>query len=778
MSYADFINASEDTDGVRFSWNVLPTSRIEATRMVVPTSCLITPLKERPDLPPVCYDPVLCSKSSCQAVLNPFCNIDTASKFWVCCICGQRNQFPPHYKDISDQNLPAELIQSFSTIEYTLRRTATVPPVFLFVMDLCLDEEDLQALKESVVMSLSLLPPNALVGLITYGTTVQLHELGVEGICKSYVFRGTKELETKSLQTMLGIGPQGNRQQPQPGAAGQRPGVNVGANRFLQPVEKCDMSLTDIIEELQRDPWPIQPAMRPLRSTGPAISVALGLLEATYPSTGARIMVFAGGPPTHGPGIVTTNELKDTIRTHHDMDKETDSARFSKKAKKFYDKLADRASNNGHVVDLYSCHFDQTGLHEMCGLPNQTGGHIVMGDSFNTSLFKLTFQRVFSKDLREQYNMGFNGFFEIKACRELKVAGVIGPCISCNKPGPNVGETAIGVGGTQAWKLCHVDNQTTLAAYFEIANLPGQPIQQGSRAHIQFITHYQHSSGQMRVRVTTVARNWADPSINLPSIAAGFDQEAACVLMARYAVARAQTDEGPDVLRWVDRMLIRVCQKFGQYQKDNPQSFRLPANFELYPSFMFHLRRSQFLQVFNNSPDETAYYRHKLNREDCINALTMIQPTLTSYSFNGPPAPVLLDTSSIAVDSILLLDTFFHILIFHGETIAQWRKQKYHEQPGHENFRQLLQAPRDDAQEILQSRFPMPRYVDCDQGGSQARFLLAKVNPSLTHNNAGFTGQSYGQQQEQVNGGAPVLTDDVSLQVFMEHLKKLAVAPS
>lgn len=26
------------------------------------------------------------------------------------------------------------------------------------------------------------------------------------------------------------------------------------------------------------------------------------------------------------------------------------------------------------------------------------------------------------------------------------------------------------------------------------------------------------------------------------------------------------------------------------------------------------------------------------------------------------------------------------------------------------------------------------------------------------------------------DGGAPVLTDDVSLQVFMEHLKKLAVS--
>lgn len=51
------------------------------------------------------------------------------------------------------------------------------------------------------------------------------------------------------------------------------------------------------------------------------------------------------------------------------------------------------------------------------------------------------------------------------------------------------------------------------------------------------------------------------------------------------------------------------CQKFGDYQKDDPNSFRFSENFSLYPQFMFHLRRSQFLQVFNNSPDETSYYR-------------------------------------------------------------------------------------------------------------------------------------------------------------------------
>ena len=40
----------------------------------------------------------------------------------------------------------------------------------------------------------------------------------------------------------------------------------------------------------------------------------------------------------------------------------------------------------------------------------------------------------------------------------------------------------------------------------------------------------------------------------------------------------------------------------------------------------------------------------------------MIQPILYSYSFNGPPEPVLLDTSSLLPDRILLMDTFFHIV--------------------------------------------------------------------------------------------------------------------
>ena len=163
------------------------------------------------------------------------------------------------------------------------------------------------------------------------------------------------------------------------------------------------------------------------------------------------------------------------------------------------------------------------------------------------------------------------------------------------------------------------------------------------------------------------------------------------------------------------------CQKFGIYEKENPQTFVLAEHFSLYPQFMFHLRRSQFLQVFNNSPDETAYYRHYLMIEELTQSLIMIQPILYSYSFNGPPEPVLLDSSSIIDDRILLMDTFFHILIYKAKSIAEWFALGYQNSPEHENFRQLLQAPVSDAQEILQTRFPMPRYIDTEHEQSQVK---------------------------------------------------------
>jgi len=90
------------------------------------------------------------------------------------------------------------------------------------------------------------------------------------------------------------------------------------------------------------------------------------------------------------------------------------------------------------------------------------------------------------------------------------------------------------------------------------------------------------------------------------------------------------------------------------------------------------------MQFFNNSQDETAYFTMMLNRENVSNAVVMIQPSLISYSFQSGPEPVLLDVTAIAADRILLLDSYFTVVTFHGITIAQWPKAGYQYQEGHE----------------------------------------------------------------------------------------------
>lgn len=252
----------------------------------------------------------------------------------------------------------------------------------------------------------------------------------------------------------------------------------------------------------------------------------------------------------------------------------------------------------------------------------------------------------------------------------------------------------------------------------------------------------------------------------MKDVAQGFDQEAAAVLTARYAVFKCETQDPVEVMRWIDGMLIKLMTRFGEFRKGDAGSFRLPTEFSMFPQFMYHLRRSNFLQTFNASPDETAYHRTLINRESTMNALVMIQPFLLQYSFDeGSSQPVQLDSASMKPNVILLLDAFFHVVIWRGETIQAWYDAGYQDKEEYANFKALLQAPAEDAKQILNDRFPVPRFIQTNAGGSQARFLTSKVNPSITH---ASTASGMGSE----GGASVVLTDDVSLKVFMDHLIK------
>lgn len=726
--------------------------------MVVPLAAMYSPLKNL-NHPVVGYEPVVCRGNECRAVLNPFCSIDVRQKIWACPFCLTRNQFPAHYADISPTNLPAELIPNYTTIEYTLRRTASVAPIFVYVVDTCLDRDEMQALRGSLILSLSLLPPTALVGLITYGQNVHVHELGFTECSKAYVFSGKRDYNSEEVARVLGL--------VVPTTSAARASGTPGASRFLQPLSDVEFGLTTLFEELQRDAWPVAQGQRPLRAGGVALSVATSLLEVTYVNNAARVMAFVGGPPTIGPGMIVSENLTETIRAHFDLEK--NNAPWFGKAVKFYAELAKRLAQHGHVMDMFACSGNQTGVLEMVECVNRTGGLIVLADSFDTSMFKESFKRVFLRDANGDLLMGFNAVLEVQTSRELKVCGAIGAVSSVGKKSASVGETEIGLAGTCAWRMNAMTPQTTVALFFEVVNAGTTAMPPGQQGLVQLTTVYRHASGAFRLRVTTVARAWADPRTDSGLIAEGFDQDAATAVMARMASFKAEREGNFDIIRWIDRMLIRLCARFGTYTKDVPATFAVGPRFSMYPQFMFHLRRSQFLQVFNSSPDETAYYRHTLYREDVTNSLIMIQPSLLAYDFGTEPTPVLLDAQSILPNRILLLDSFFYVLIFHGETIAAWRKARYDENPEYASFKALLEKPREDALFILKDRWPVPRYIECEQFSSPARILEAKVNPSRTHTQGSAFGGGSGEP------GQVVLTDDVSLSVFLEHLAQLAV---
>ncbi|ODQ79030.1 hypothetical protein BABINDRAFT_162099 [Babjeviella inositovora NRRL Y-12698] len=749
----DFETA-EDTDGVRLTWNAIPQKQFDATRCVIPLASLYTPLKYREDLAIVQEEVLPCSQ--CKAIINPFCPYDPALATWSCAFCHARNRAPPHFQQT--QSIPSGT--AASTIEYVLpnrdTRRIKTPPIFVYVVDSVNDEENLAALRESLILSMNLLPLDALVGFISYGRNVSVYELGAPDAIRTFAFNGTKEYTAEQVTKTLGLLSADLRQQEQQYTAA----INA---RFFQPVAMAEYQLTTIMEELIGDAFPYNvKRQRPARCTGAALNVAQLLVANCAAKTGAHVMLFAGGPCTTGPGTIVSAELKEAMRSHHEIIAE--SPKYFAKARHFYDALAQRFADVGHAVDVFVGCYDQVGLYEMSSLPDKTGGVVILSDAFATAIFKQSLVRMFSKSEDGVLEFGLNASLEVKVSKELKLNGLIGHAESLKNKNASVSEMVVGTGGTAAWKLCNVAPQSTYGIYFEVNGNdtqlnPGQV----TNAFIQYIMHYENPVGENRLRVTTIARPIV-PATS-PALVSSFDQEAAAVLIARQAVSKLHKgQDAGDVIKWLDRILINMCSRFAEYSKNNVATFRLAANFSLFPQFMYHLRRSQFCQVFNNSPDETSFYRHVFLTEDTNNSLIMIQPTLTAYEVEwAEPQPVLLDSLSITANRILLLDTFFHVLIFHGESIAAWRKAGYQDMEDYAYFKDFLAIPKQEAADLLVERFPLPRFIDCDQGGSQARFLMSKLNPTTTYNDSA------------VAQGTVILTDDVSLQSFMDHVQKKAV---
>lgn len=279
--------------------------------------------------------------------------------------------------------MPAELFPQHTTMEYVLaRHQAPSPPTYLFIIDTCVAEDELNACKEAVLQSLQMIPERCNVGLITFGTHVHVHELGFSGCPKSYVLRGSKEYSAAQIKDQLGL----TLRVPKVGAQGPTSHLDpstAGLGKFVVPLGDCEFILTSILEDLQVDPYPSIPEQRTLRCTGAALNVAAALVSASVipGSCACRAILFVGGPVTNGPGRIVSPESAEPIRSHKDITK--GDAPHMKSAIKFYSQLSRELVAAGCAVDAFVCSLEQVGLAEMKVAIERSGGITVLSDTFH-----------------------------------------------------------------------------------------------------------------------------------------------------------------------------------------------------------------------------------------------------------------------------------------------------------------------------------------------------------------------------------------------------------
>jgi protein transport protein SEC23 len=202
--------------------------------------------------------------------------------------------------------------------------------------------------------------------------------------------------------------------------------------------------------------------------------------------------------------------------------------------------------------------------------------------------------------------------------------------------------------------------------------------------------------------------------------------------MARQCVNKMLFEEQKNIRHWVDHTLVKWASHFANYAKNDESSFTLPKEMRRFHQLLFHLRRSHFVNRFGISLDESFFKGYCLNRESVVNCLTMIEPSLLSYSLeteNSEPVAVPLDEEEMKDDVILLLDTYFVVVEWYGATAKDWEEHEYHKQEGYEHIATLFNSPQIDVKDIMKYRFPVPNYYRVFPYHSKERYLKSRVNP-------------------------------------------------
>ena len=493
------------------------------------------------------------------------------------------------------------------------------------------------------------------------------------------------------------------------------------------------------------------------------------------------------------------------------------------------------------TFDIFTGSLDQVGVYEMKSLAQKTCGHLYLYDSFDNPQFKHQFQT-------SNNNKVYNSTLTVKTSPKFKVSRLIGQghCLPSSyqaekhyelhheKISDHLSEFDASVkkkNFTNQWSFNTLESDDTLAIFFEpetvssSSSLSSDGVKQ---VYIQFqLKYWDCNENCWKLRITTLTRNTTltylaanqvklsngdyrlinskSKIIKEKELLASFDQDAFIVLLSRLLLDKIDTTLGyehfDNIIKGMDRVIIRLLYYFGGISinnitsGNNPYSnllcdivekYQINENFKRLPSLVYNLRRNpQLIKIFNSLPDETAFHHHWFMRFNCDLAINVIQPKLYKLEANET-TPISLDCQSIIEtnpESFIVLDTIFNIVIYKNVE----KQLPLH----HSNNVELVYQNHESIKEPLKlistlSLRPIsPKYIVTQKGHSQARFLLARLNPigneDIIQSNEeptiwqkitkAFTPQSSKSLlATNEKSYRSLLTDDPSLDVYYEEL--------
>ena len=739
----DFFQLELET-GIRMTLQKIPNCQTSLEATSIPLAVHLTPAK-RIDSVPISYE--VANKCVCGSYLNPGAVVNYSTKTWFCNFCLRSNKLTPNSAKIVQPNTPLpeqepkSVVFDYKVQDSTLNLSFSKMN-YVFLVDTCLNSENFVALKRSLAEAAELIDfDHSMVVLIHYSRNVNVMKNSAklafsQSICLPSYYTQPQVLEALNLQSDFQKFAKENFHT---------------MSRIAFTDKECLINAIELIEE---DPFPYDEKERNSRASGKAIEYALDIIRHCMIDS-PRILLFIGGPCTISSGRVADTKISEFIRKHLDLETKPDIKTQIEGIKKYYTDLALRAVQLKTTIDIFAFSLIEFGLYEMENLVSQTNGTIVMNEEFKQSHFDVAIKQYFKRDEHGSTIFGSNAEVTLHLSKEFKINGCIGNCFSQNTKPKNQSDNPIGQANTNRWFIGGIDQESTIMFILELAEKErNKGYSKYTKGHIQFVLTYKHPKYGLMTRVITIDRQFV-PVENPVEILPEIDQFCVIATYARLAAFKVFDYDNTTLIRYLDKNLISILKT---YQCGT----QIREELNLIAQYFYYLRKSNFVKKFASSLDEMTFYKHTVLREPVENVLIIVQPQIIEYSLNSEePKSVAPDLGCLKKDVILLVDTFFNVVIWKGATIKSWIDEGYHLQDEYAHLAEMIKLPEEDCNTICEDRTVRPCKIEAFSGSPMERFLKSRLNPETTTPNL---------QKNIAEDDGNFITEDASLSVFMNRL--------